>query len=82
MFIIFLLDHFGKFILCDDGNAELLCFTQLASGIFPCQHIAGLFRHRAGGLAAVALDNGRGLVAGKALQGAGQHKGFSGKSIV
>ena len=38
-----LTDHFRKFFLADDRNAQFLRFCQLAAGVLPRKNIARLF---------------------------------------
>ena len=57
-------NHFFKLIFGDDADAEAFRLGELAARVLAREDEARLLRHRAGGLAAVALDDGAGLVAG------------------
>src|SRR4030088_3155735 len=49
-------DHCHQLLFVQHRHAELAGLVELAAGLGACDHIRGLFRHAAGNLAAMLLD--------------------------
>ena len=74
--------HFHKFLLSQDFNAELLCLCQLAACLFAADQVIRLFGDGVAGRGAEADNLGVDPVAGEVLKLSGCYDGASCKCVV